>query len=94
MKLNPKEKFYDKIVIHVVLHDIAKELRQDVVKALAKTLKKKGKLIIRDPTKPSHGMPAEEIREVMKKAGLVELKSHLSNRKFLGEVFDGVFEKK
>ena len=93
-ELDIKEKFYDKIVIHVVLHDIAKELRQDVVKALAKTLKKKGKLIIRDPTKPSHGMPAEEIRAVMKKAGLVELKSQLTERRFLGEVFDGVFEKK
>ncbi len=89
-----KEKFYDKVVIHVVLHDIAKDERQAVVKALTKTLKKKGKLIIRDPTNPSHGMPPEEIREVMKKAGMVELHSQLTERKFLGEVFDGVFEKK
>ncbi|NHK30978.1 MAG: methyltransferase domain-containing protein [Asgard group archaeon] len=92
--LDMKENHYDKIIIHVVIHDIDKEKREAVVKALAKRLKKKGQIIIREPTRSSHGMPIEEIRDYMKKAKMVEISGDVVERKFLGPTFHGVFEKK
>jgi tRNA A58 N-methylase Trm61 len=92
--LDMKEDYYDKIIIHVVLHDIAKEKREAVVIALAKKLKKKGQIIIREPMGTSHGMPLEEIKDYMKKAKMVEVSGEVIERKFRGSTFQGVFEKK
>jgi ubiquinone/menaquinone biosynthesis C-methylase UbiE len=91
--LDMKENYYDKIIIHIVLHDIAKEKREAIVIALAKKLKKKGQIIIREPTNPSHGMPAEEIRDYMKKANMAEVSGVDIERRFIGTTFQGVFEK-
>ena len=93
-ELDMKENYYDKVVIHVVLHDVAQEKREAVVKAMVKRLKKKGKIILREPIKADHGMPENEIRELMKKAGMTEVQSQLTDRRLIGTVFDGVFEKK
>lgn len=93
-ELDMKENYYDKVVIHVVLHDVAQEKREAVVKAMVKRLKKKGKIILREPIKTDHGIPEDEIRELMKKAGMTEVQSQLTDRRLIGTVFDGVFEKK
>ena len=93
-ELDMKENFYDKVVIHVVLHDVPQEHREAVVKAMVKRLKKKGRIILREPIKVDHGMPESEVRELMSKAGMTEVKSQLTDRKLIGTVFDGIFEKK
>ena len=93
-ELDMKDNFYDKVVIHVVLHDVPQEQREAVVKTMVKRLKKKGKIILREPIKVDHWMPEAEVRELMKKAGMVEVKSQLTDRRLIGTVFDGVFEKK
>lgn len=58
-------------VIHVI-HDIAPEDRQDIIKTLSLKLKAGGFFFIREPTKRSHGLPAEEIRSLLSGAGLRE----------------------
>lgn len=84
---------FDVIAIHIMLHDIDKELRQDIVSALSRTLKSTGKLFIREPTKEKHGMPPDEIRELMRNSGLREIRFSEEKLAFVGPTYSGVFEK-
>lgn len=63
---------FDLIVIHYVLHEIPESQRADVAGALASNLKEGGRICVREPTKDSHGMPPEEIVDLMRSAGLFE----------------------
>jgi ubiquinone/menaquinone biosynthesis C-methylase UbiE len=63
---------FDVITIHHVLHDIVPEIRQGITGRLSDLLKPEGRLFIKEPTKLSHGMPAEEIRSLFVNAGLEE----------------------
>jgi ubiquinone/menaquinone biosynthesis C-methylase UbiE len=84
---------FDVIAIHIMLHDIDKELRQDIVNALSHTLKNTGTLFVREPTKEKHGMPADEIRELMRNAGLREISFSEEKLAFVGPTYSGVFGK-
>jgi len=59
-------------VIHAI-HDIAPEYRQDMIKTLSLKLKAGGFLFIRERTKRSHGLPAEEIGSLLSGAGSREI---------------------
>ena len=85
---------YDVILIHFVLHDIERSIRSDVINHLAAILKPGGRLIIREPTSNNHGMPAEEVQELMQKNGLVEKSLVLKKMMFLIPVVEGSFYKK
>jgi hypothetical protein len=74
-------------IIHVI-HDIPRAKRSATVQALSPLLKPGGRLWIWEPTRPSHGMPAEEIRGLMEKVGLREVSAEAQ-----GNAFKGVFEK-
>ena len=63
---------FDVIVVSYVLHDIPAKERKEIVKSLASKLKPTGFIHLREPTKERHGMPVDEIRSLMKKAGLKE----------------------
>lgn len=84
---------FDVISVHITLHDIDKELRQGVIHALSSILKNDGKLFIREPIKEGHGMPADEIRELMRNAGLHEIRFSEGKLAFVGLTYSGVFEK-
>jgi ubiquinone/menaquinone biosynthesis C-methylase UbiE len=84
---------FDVISVHIALHDIDRELRQGIVHALSSTLKNDGKLFIREPIKEDHGMPADEIRELMENAGLREIRFSEGKLAFVGPIYSGVFEK-
>ncbi len=73
-KLAPEENCADIITIHYVLHDIPQPQRIPVMTALVKWLKPDGRIVLKEPTKKNHGMPAEEIRAIMKQVGLKESK--------------------
>lgn len=92
-KLNIPDSSYDVVSIHFVLHDITPDRRAEIITALARILKAKGRLFIREPTKASHGMPAAEIRALMRTAGLKEKNGIERRCLFLGPVYKGVFEK-
>lgn len=93
-ELDMKENYYDKIVAHWVIHDIPKEHREKIIKAMSKRLKKGGLIIFRDFVGSSHGMPESELRELMIKAGMIEVKSKLVEHRIAGTTLYGTFEKK
>lgn len=70
--LDLEKNSFDCAVIHYMLHDLPEEERGVKVKVLAGLLKKGGKIYIKEPTKESHGMSADEIRAIMEAAGLKE----------------------
>lgn len=61
---------YDVVHIHFVLHDIPASERQHVVRQLARKLRPGGRLVLREPTNPNHGMQPDEIMRLMQRAGL------------------------
>ena len=83
----PRQSFDLVSIIHVI-HDIPRDRRSATVRALGALLKSGGRLWIWEPTRPSHGMPAEEIRSLMKEADLRQVSAE-----FRGNEFKGVFEK-
>ena len=88
-----KNNYFDSILIHLVLHDIPKPERMDIIKSLVSKLKKKGRIYIKESTKPSHGMSEIEIKELMKHSKLKEIKNKNSKVTFRGESFFGIYEK-
>ncbi len=79
---------YDAVFIHYVLHDIPFSQRQKIIEKLVTFMKKSGKLFIREPIKESHGMPADEIIQIMKNCNLTMIKKEIDKSKF-----SGIFQK-
>jgi ubiquinone/menaquinone biosynthesis C-methylase UbiE len=65
-----QSEIYDAIVIHFVLHDIPSDIRQSVIKSLAKVLEKEGEIFILEPSSEGHGIKSNEIVQLMNNAGL------------------------
>ena len=78
------ESSFDLISIIHVIHDIVEEKRQSIVKALARVLKPKGKLLILEPIKERHGILVDEIRGLMGNAGLREIKANIKKSSYWG----------
>jgi SAM-dependent methyltransferase len=87
--------YFDAVIIHYVLHDILKEKRENVAGILSRSLKSKGLIYIREPTRKNHGMPFEEIRSLMLKNGLSE-QGYRVGYSFpaRGKFYEGVFQKR
>ena len=84
-KLEIPEKAFDVVIARYVIHDIAPEERQRIMNTLANKLKSGGALYIWEPTKISHGMPAEEIKELLSKSGLQESSHEKTKSSFKGK---------
>lgn len=84
-ELDISDSSFDVISAIHVIHDIAPQERQDIVKALSRKLKEGGLLFIREPTKKSHGMPVEEIRALLSDAGLKEIKHKETKSEYMGK---------
>jgi ubiquinone/menaquinone biosynthesis C-methylase UbiE len=91
--LNLPENHFDAAIIHFVLHDIDPAERINVVNALARTLRPEGTLFIREPAKPSHGMPLAEIRSLMRDSGMREIRAGCTKSWQWKWICDGVFMK-
>ncbi len=76
---------FDVITTFHVIHDIAPAQRQETVRTLAGRLMPGGRFFIREPVKESHGMPVEEIRSLMKSAGMEEKVGRVTKSEYLGE---------
>ncbi len=92
-ELGVEDSSYDVVFIHFVLHDIERGQRETTVDALFRKLKPGGHLFIREPTKESHGMPAREVRDLMKAAGLREDLSEEGKSILLGPMYAGRYSK-
>ena len=91
--LDIKDSSYDVVTIHFVLHDIEPNLRKGVINTLARKLKNGGLLFIREPTKKSHGMSAQEIRDLMTSSGLEETDFKITKSMITGPMYAGIFKK-
>ena len=76
---------FDVISTMHVVHDIAPAERQDVVKALSRSLRAGGFFFIREPIKESHGMSPEEIRSLLSAADLEEMGSKQTKSEYMGK---------
>jgi ubiquinone/menaquinone biosynthesis C-methylase UbiE len=83
---------HDAVFVHFALHDVPPPDRQDIVNVLARILAKGGKLYLREPTRPSHGMAAEEIRKLMAKAKLQEVSAQETRSFIRGPMFEAVYQ--
>jgi len=88
-----EDETFDVIAIHLMLHDIAPDLRAKTVKALSRTLKADGRLFIKEPTKKRHGMTPAEIRQLMTDSRLQEVSGTDSRSILVGPFYAGVFKK-
>jgi len=87
------ESSFDVVVAHNALHDVPEEERSSTTTALVRTLAPGGMLYLREPTKPSHGLPATTYRALIGEAGLSEVRSREYKVFPIGPVFDAVFAK-
>lgn len=69
---------YDVIYIFYALHDVSKDLRNDIISEFFRILKTDGKLYIKEPQRENDGMPIEEIKSLMKDNGFYEQDSHVN----------------
>ena len=85
---------YDLAIIHYVLHDIEKNKRVEMISKIKNSLKNKGIIYIREPTRKEHGISYQEIEEIMNLNHLIKKFSH-ENYSFplKGKVYAGVFIK-
>ncbi len=84
-KLDIPDNAFDVVLARYVIHDIAPEERQRIMNALVNKLKSDGALYIWEPTKISHGMPVEEIRELLSRSGLQELSHEKTKSSYKGK---------
>lgn len=90
-KWDEKNDYYDTVVVHIMLHDIPKSERPEIVKALAQKMKVGATLIIREPTKEKHGMSPEEIQMLMTTNSLKEMTSDITKLFFMGTLYTGFY---
>lgn len=83
--LNIPDASFDVISVIHVIHDIAPEIRQEIITSLSQKLKKGGIIFMREPIKISHGMPEEEIRTLLTNAGLKEQQCSKNKSEFFGK---------
>jgi SAM-dependent methyltransferase len=93
LQLDLDENIYDIILIHFVLHDIDSSIRQEIILRLAHVLKEGGKIYIREPRSEVHGMPGEEIQELMYNAGLKEIRMDSKRITGIIPINEGIFQK-
>lgn len=93
-QLPREDRYFDIAVMHFVLHDIPNPQRLDRLITIADFLKPEGRIIIEEPTKVSHGIPAEEVRSLMQQSGLHEVVSSFEKSWIGGTTFFSIFKKK
>jgi len=75
---------FDVISIFHVIHDVAPAERQETVHVLSTLLKPSGRVFVREPTRKSHGMPADQIRTLFRNAALHEAQRTESSSEYKG----------
>lgn len=82
------DSYFDRAVIHFVLHDIPENERLCVLHSLARKLKPEGRLIVREPE--GHGLELEGLKQLAVAVGLHPVETH-SHKLVIGPVFDACF---
>lgn len=74
----------DVVYIHYVLHDLHEHKQKDIIRYLSQKVKNNGIICIKEPTKLTHGMRVEQIREIMNKYDFYEKKSKQLKSYYIG----------
>ncbi len=88
-----KDSFFDVVTMHYIFHEIPPGEQDEVLQALVQKMKPGARMFIREPIKESHGIPPEKIRSLFLNQGFKELRSDISKRTFMGEMYTGVWLK-
>ena len=83
--LNILDSSFDIIFMVYVLHHIEMDKRENTINILKNKLKKDGRLFIAEPTRPNHGIPVKDIRDIFTNAGFVEKNQKITGSRFVGE---------
>lgn len=86
-----RRSYFDLVVVHYVLHDLTE--KEKAAEVLKDSLRQKGKIYIREPTRKNHGMASKEIAQLMEGVGLKEIYFKESYLFILRKVCVGVYEK-
>jgi len=87
-----RKNYFDSVVVNFVLHDIDK--RKNTIDIIIRSLKNKGRIFIKEPTRKNHGISSDEIRLLMTQAGCLEKFSREGySFPLRGEVYESVFSK-
>ncbi len=84
---------HDVAIIHLMLHDVPEENRQGLVSALSAKLKPGGRLAIREPIGRRHSLPEPQLKDLLSAAGLTETSAQHTKNFFMGELYEGVWER-
>jgi ubiquinone/menaquinone biosynthesis C-methylase UbiE len=84
---------YDVVFIHYILHDIPASIQREKMRIVLTRLKKGGKVFLREPTSPGHGIAPEEVRAIMRENGLREISSASGKNPQGASTFQGVYVK-
>jgi ubiquinone/menaquinone biosynthesis C-methylase UbiE len=84
---------FDGINVHYVLHDIAKEKRQELVGEMYDLLRPGGKIFLREPLKENHGIPSSEIKKLFMDAGFYPLYEEERKLRIYGDTFTACYAK-
>lgn len=71
---------FDAVLAHFVIHDLPSSQRSTVFVYFSVYLRKGGKLFVREPFDPSHGVSAAEIRRLAAESGFREAGIRQDNR--------------
>lgn len=84
---------YTLVFIHYMFHDVPSKERHAMASRLAGVMATGGRLFICEPTKASHGMPAEEIDDTFVNAGLKKVEGTPDSVPIMGTMYRAVFKK-
>ncbi len=66
---------YDVVFVHYIIHDVPASIQREKMRIVLTKLKKGGKVFLREPTSPGHGIAPEKVRAIMRENGLTEISS-------------------
>lgn len=75
----------DVVTTIYVIHDIKPDERFKTIIGLFSKLKPNGRFFIKEPVKETHGIPANEIRELLTQAGFQEIRYKTTKSEYTGE---------
>ncbi len=88
LKLNFADGRFDAIYIHYSLHEVSKDIREEIVKEFYRILKPRGRVYIKEPQRAYDGIAVEEIRRLMLSSNFIE-----KHGKEKSGAFSGVYMK-
>jgi len=84
---------FDVALFHLVLHEIPSGERPSTMSRIHDLLKEGGTLFLREPTKASHGMSANEVRSLAESVGFREERGETQRALGVGQTFEATFRK-